>query len=57
LLGAQPEIQGPLQIDCADSFTSEVPGEEPVSDLLCIALRNAEDVPEARKTGEPEIER
>jgi hypothetical protein len=57
LLGPQPEIENPLRIDGSDRFTREVSGEETVSDFLCGVLRNAEDVPEARETGEPEIDR
>jgi hypothetical protein len=57
LLRSQPEVQNLLHLDGAYGFTSEVSGEEPVSYLRCIVLRDAEDVPEARKTGEPEIKR
>src|SRR5215469_8649447 len=57
LLGSQPEIENALRIDCPDRVTMDVSGDEAVSDFFCGVLRNAQDVPEARKTGKPEIER
>jgi hypothetical protein len=57
LLGSPSEIQHSLRIDSANDFASEVSGEKPSSDLSCVGLWDAEDVPKARKTGEPEIER
>lgn len=55
LLGSQAEIEDALRIDCPNRFTMEVSGDEAVSDFFCGLLRNTQDVPEARKTGEPEI--
>ena len=57
LLGPQPEIENALRIDCPDRFTMEASSDETVSDFLGGGFRNAEDEPEARETGEPEIER